>query len=160
MKMTKTHVASRTSHSAKGHAGAHDRKIVAKTAGKAGADKDCRDSAAVFAIELFQPNPEALYSLDTVAHLTGASRRSIMVYCRAGLLRPVFQPPYGRLAFTGEAICTARRIQNVRTICGAGAGWLKVMLEVLGEVERLRAEVRFLRNNTGNEQLRHLAFDA
>ena len=43
-------------------------------------------------------------------HLAGVSRRSFLVYCRAGLVRPVFQPPYGVMEFTEEAIYTVRRM--------------------------------------------------
>ena len=104
------------------------------------------NTPAVLALELFQPNPNMLYSLDVTAHLAGVSRHSILVYCRAGLLRPVFQPPYGVMAFTGEAIQAVRRIQHVQAAYGIGIAWLKTMMNLLDEVERLRAEVRFLRN--------------
>ena len=98
------------------------------------------------ALELFQPNPNVLYNLDAAAHLAGVPRRSILVYCRAGLVRPVFQPPYEIMEFTEEAIYTIRRIEYLRTVHGIGLAWLKTMFDLLDEVERLRAEVRFLRS--------------
>ena len=97
------------------------------------------------ALELFQPNPNVLYSLDATAHLAGVPRRSILIYCRAGLVRPVFQPPHGVMAFTEEAIYTVRRIEDVRAAHGLDVAWIKAMFDLLDEVERLRAEVRFLR---------------
>ena len=103
------------------------------------------DRSPTFAIELFQPNPDVLYSLDAAAHLAGIPRRSILIYCRAGLVRPVFQPPYGVMAFTEEAIHTLREIERVRVVHGIGVAWIKTLFELLDEVERLRAEVRFLR---------------
>ena len=99
------------------------------------------------ALELFQPNPDVLYSLDAAAHLAGVSRRSILIYCRAGLVRPVVQPPYGAMAFTEEAIYAVRRIERLRTVHGVDVALLKTMFDLLDEVERLRAEVRFLRNH-------------
>ena len=45
------------------------------------------------ALELFQPKPNVLYTLEAAAHLAGVSRRSILIYCRAGLVRSVVQPP-------------------------------------------------------------------
>jgi DNA-binding transcriptional MerR regulator len=98
------------------------------------------------AVELFQPLPNMLYSLDAAAHLAGVSRRTILIYCRAGLVRPIFQPPYGVMAFTEEAIHAVRRIEYVRAAHGIGAAWTGALLDLLCEVERLRAEVRFLRS--------------
>ena len=99
------------------------------------------------ALELFQPKPNVLYSLDAAAHLAGVPRRSILIYCRAGLVRPVVQPPYGVMEFTEEAIHTVRRIEHLRTVHGLDLAWLKTMFDLLDEVERLRAELRFLRNH-------------
>ena len=101
---------------------------------------------SALALELFQPNPTVLYSLDATAHLAGVPRRSILIYYRAGLVRPVFQPPYGAMAFTEEAIYTLRRIEDVRSAHGIGVTWVKAMFALLDEVERLRAEVRFYRD--------------
>jgi DNA-binding transcriptional MerR regulator len=99
------------------------------------------------ALDLFQPNPNVLYSLDATAHLARVSRRSILIYCRAGLVRPVFQPPYGVMVFTEETIYTVRRIEDVRAAHGLGVAWIKSMFDLVDEVERLRAEVRFFRNH-------------
>jgi DNA-binding transcriptional MerR regulator len=99
------------------------------------------------ALDLFQPNPNVLYSLDATAHLARVSRRSILIYCRAGLVRPVFQPPYGVMVFTEETIFAVRRIEDVRAAHGIGVAWIKSMFDLVDEVERLRAEVRFFRNH-------------
>ncbi len=104
------------------------------------------DDPLPLALELFQPKPNVLYSLDAAAHLAGVSRRSILIYCRAGLVRPVIQPPYGVMEFTEEAIYTARQIEHWRTAHGLDLKWVKTIFNLLDEVERLRAEVRFLRD--------------
>ncbi len=98
------------------------------------------------AMELFQPKPNVLYSLDVTAHLAGVTRRSILIYWRAGLVQSVIQPPYGVMEFTEEAIYTLRRIEHLRTVQGLDLVWIKAMFDLLDEVERLRAELRFLRN--------------
>jgi DNA-binding transcriptional MerR regulator len=105
------------------------------------------DIPACLSIEVFQPKPNVFYSLDATARLAGVPRRSILIYCRAGLVRPVVQPPYGVMEFTEEAIYTARRIEHLRTVHGLDLAWLKTMFDLLDEVERLRAELRFLRNH-------------
>ena len=97
-------------------------------------------------LELFQPKPNVLYSLEAAAHLAGVRRRSILIYCRVGLVRPVFQPPNGVMGFTEEAIYAVRRIEHLRNVHGLNLTWLKTMFDLLDEVDRLRAEVRFLRN--------------
>jgi DNA-binding transcriptional MerR regulator len=104
------------------------------------------NSPPPLAMELFQPKPNVLYSLDATARLAGVPRRSILIYCRAGLVRPVVQPPYGVMEFTEEAIYTLRRIEHLRTVHGLDLAWIKILFDLLDEVERLRAEVRFLRN--------------
>ena len=101
---------------------------------------------ACLSIEVFRPNPDILYSLDAAAHLAGVPRRAILIYCRTGLVRPVFQPPYGAMVFTEKAIYTIRRIEQVRSVHGVNVAWIKTVFDLRDEVERLRAEVRFLRN--------------
>ena len=105
------------------------------------------DAPSPLTLELFQPKPNALYNLDAAAHLAGVSRRSILVYCRAGLVRPILRPPYGVMEFTEEAIHAVRRIEHLRTVHGLDLAWLKTMFDLLDEVDRLRAELRFLRNH-------------
>ena len=112
-------------------------------------EEDQRDSdiQPILALELFQPAPNVLYSIDAAAHIAGVSRRSILVYCRAGLVRPVIQQPYGAMEFTDEAIYTLRKIEHLRTIHDIGVGWIKIMFDLLDQVERLRVEVSFLRKH-------------
>ena len=52
-------------------------------------DEDDSEIASALALELFQPYPDVLYSLEATAHLARVPRRSILIYCRAGLVRPV-----------------------------------------------------------------------
>ena len=103
-------------------------------------------SPTCLSLEVFQPKPNVFYSLDVTAHLAGVPRRSILTYCRVGLVRPVIQPPYGVMEFTEEAIYTVRRIEHLRTVHGLDLTWLKTMFDLLDEVEYLRAELRFLRS--------------
>jgi DNA-binding transcriptional MerR regulator len=104
-------------------------------------------SPTSLAIELFQPKPNVLYSLDVTAHLAGISRRSILIYCRAGLVRPVIHPPYGVMEFAEEAIYTLRRIEHLRTVDGLDLAWIKTIFDLLDEVEHLRNELHFLQNH-------------
>jgi hypothetical protein len=103
------------------------------------------DTRSHYALELYQPKPSVLYSLDAAAHIAGVPRRSILIYFRAGLVQSVFQPPYGVMAFTEEAIHAVRRIEHVRIEHSLDLALLKTLFTLLEEVECLRAELRFLR---------------
>ena len=129
----------------RGRASALDRKIRVQPRKRSVTNQRAPHTPEILALELFQPNPNMLYSLDAIAHLAGVSRHSILVYCRAGLVRPVIQPPYDALAFTGEAIHTVRRIQHVQATYGTGVTWIKTIFLLLDELEHLRSEVRVLR---------------
>lgn len=98
------------------------------------------------ALELYQPEPGVLYSLDAAANLAAVPRRSILIYCRAGLVQPVFQPPYEVMKFTEEAIYAVRRIEYLRAVHRCDLAWLNTIVDLLNEVEHLRAELRFFRN--------------
>ena len=104
-------------------------------------------SPAPRALELFQPRPNELYSLEAAAHIAGVSRRSLLVYCRAGLVRSVLQSPYGVMTFTEEAIHAVRRIEQVRRVHGPDLALLKALFDLLNEVGQLRSELRFLRQH-------------
>jgi DNA-binding transcriptional MerR regulator len=103
------------------------------------------DAFSALAVAWFQPAPDALYSLEVTAQLAGLPRRTILLYCRARLVQPVFQAPYGAMAFSEEAIYTLRRIEHLRAARGLDLAWIKHWLELLDELERLRAELRFHR---------------
>jgi len=92
---------------------------------------------------LFQPDSNVLYSLDAIAHIAGVSRRSILIYCRAGLVRPVIQPPYGVMAFTVEEIHCVQQIEQMRSIYGIDVELIKRMFDLIDEVERQRAGARY-----------------
>jgi len=91
------------------------------------------------------PRPDVFYGLDEAAGLSGVPRRTLLMYCRAGLVRPVYQPPYGVMEFTEEAILAVRRLERLRLEHGLGMAWLQAMAGLLEEVEHLRAELRFWR---------------
>jgi DNA-binding transcriptional MerR regulator len=105
------------------------------------------DSASSHALELFQPKPNILYNLDAASYLSGVPRRWILIYCRTGLVQPLFQPPYGMMEFTEETIHTLRRIEYYRRVQGIPLDWIKSIFDLTHEVERLQAELNFLRSH-------------
>lgn len=104
-------------------------------------------SQSTFAVVVYQPEPNILYSLDATAHLAGVPRRSLLVYCRAGLVQPIFQQPNGAMTFTDEAIYAVRRLEHLRAIHQNDLDWIKTVMELQNEVEYLRTELRFFRSS-------------
>ena len=96
-------------------------------------------------LQLFEPTPDAVYPIEAVAHLVSTTRRTILVYCKHGLLTPVVDPVDNGYYFNDEAIRMLRRIEALRTLCGNNLTAVQLILELSHEVDRLRNEVRFLR---------------
>ena len=102
---------------------------------------------STFALMVYQPEPNILYSLDATAHLAGVPRRSLLVYCRAGLIQPVLQQPNGAMTFTDATIFAVRRFEHLRAMHRDDLAWIKSLMELQNEVEYLRDELRFYRSS-------------
>jgi DNA-binding transcriptional MerR regulator len=99
----------------------------------------------ITALEVFEPAPEIVYSIEQAAHLARVPRRLIAVYFRYGLVSPVVDPDVGGWYFNDEAIRTLRQIEYLRNSAGINLTAVKLVLDLMHEVERLRLEVRSLR---------------
>ncbi len=99
----------------------------------------------ISALELFEPAPETIYSIEEAARLAQLPRRLIVVYSRHGLVSPAVDPDLSGWYFDDEGIRTLRRIERLRSSLGMSLMAVKLVLELGHEVERLRQEVRFLR---------------
>jgi DNA-binding transcriptional MerR regulator len=80
--------------------------------------------------------PEVSYSLEIVSELTGVSTQTIVQYQEHGLIQP---------ALDDETIRALRRIEHLRETCEMNLSGLKLLTQLLEEVERLRSELRGLR---------------
>jgi DNA-binding transcriptional MerR regulator len=99
----------------------------------------------ITALQLFEPDARAVYTLDAVASLTQVRRRLIVVYCKHGLVSPVMDPACSGWDFNDEAIRILRRIEDLRTAYGLNLVGIKLFMDLLTEVERLREELKFHR---------------
>jgi DNA-binding transcriptional MerR regulator len=97
-------------------------------------------------IELHDPQPGVLYNLDGVVHLTGVSRRSVLLYCKSGIVRAQEDPNIGTLVFDDEAIFTIRRVEYLRSHRGINLDGIRMIFDLMNEVRRLEHEMRFLRS--------------
>jgi DNA-binding transcriptional MerR regulator len=102
--------------------------------------------SSIKALQLYEPDAQVFYSIEAAASLARVSRRRIAVYCRHGLVAPVMDPDAGGWQFNDEAIRRLRQIESLRAVCGANLAAIRLILDLMEEVERLRQELRFLRS--------------
>lgn len=97
-------------------------------------------------LELYEPNPAEVYTLEQVVRFTHLPRRQIVLFCRHGLVAPVMAPDGGGWTFNDEGIRRLRRLAELRAAYQLNLRALRLVVELLDQVERLREELRFLRN--------------
>ncbi|MEQ2010088.1 MAG: chaperone modulator CbpM [Limisphaerales bacterium] len=91
---------------------------------------------------LIEPDTDATYTLEVIASLTGVASQTILHYQEQGLISPVAGPGTEAGQFDSEALRTLRRIEHLRSTCAVNESGLKLILELMDETERLRAELR------------------
>ena len=101
-------------------------------------------ASSLTALDVYEPDSNIVYSIEAAARLAQVPRRLIAICCRYGLVSPVVAPECGGWYFNTEAIRTLRRIEYLRTECELNMPAIKLVLDLMREVERLRDEVRFL----------------
>src|SRR5438874_10432560 len=95
-------------------------------------------------IQLFDPPPDAVYTIEATSHLVNVSRRTILVYCKHRLLCPATATSDHGYYFGGDAIRALRRIEALRTVCGDDLAGIKIILDLTAALERLRSDIRLL----------------
>lgn len=79
------------------------------------------------------------YSLEILSELSGVSAQTIVQYQEHGLIRA--EEDDGP-RFTDDTLRLLRRIEHLRELCEPNLAGLKLMAQLLDEVEALRAELR------------------
>ncbi len=97
------------------------------------------------ALQLFEPGPDAVYTLEMAERLAHVPRRMIAIYYKHGLVSPVADPVCSGFYFNDEGIRALRHIEYLRTACGINLVGVKLIFTLMNEAEKLHAEVRFLR---------------
>ena len=93
-------------------------------------------------LPIFEPDTDATYALEVIVELTGVSSQTILYYREQGLISPVTDRESGADYFNDEALRTLRRLEHLRTYCEMNVSGLKLVLSLLQELERLRADLR------------------
>lgn len=91
---------------------------------------------------IVESQPDTTYTLDVVARLTGLSTQTILFYHEKGLVPAAAERPAGEQLFDDEALRTIRRLEHLRTELELKEPALRLMVNLLAEIERLRSEVR------------------
>lgn len=94
------------------------------------------------AVQSFEPEPNAVFSIENAAHLAGVPRRTILVYCKHGLISPMTDPTLWGYWFSADTIRTLRRIESLRMTCGDDFPGIAMILELIDEVQALKAQLR------------------
>ena len=99
-------------------------------------------------IQLFEPPADAVYTIDSAAHLAHVPRRNIAVYYKHGLVSSTVDPARNGYYFDKEAIRTLQRIEDLRTVCRNDLAVVKMILDLTNEVERLNSKMCSLSQNS------------
>ncbi len=91
---------------------------------------------------LVPDSTRTVYSIEMVEQITHLSRERILLYFQHGLVEPVAKD---EPAFDEQAIHQLRRLDHLRSEYEMNQEGLRMVANLLREVERLREEVRFLR---------------
>ena len=93
-------------------------------------------AVCVHAVERFRPDPNRLYDVAMTARLAGVPRRVVLVYCRWGLVRPSTNPEIEGWYFNSETISAIRRIEYFRVHQGVNLPGIRIITQLLEELER------------------------
>jgi DNA-binding transcriptional MerR regulator len=96
------------------------------------------------ALRIFEPDPDAVYSIDITERLTQIPRRTIAIYVKHRLVSPLLEQD-GGMFFNEEAIRMLRRIEQLRTSYGVNLPGIKMIVQLLDELEQRQIELRFRR---------------
>jgi hypothetical protein len=96
------------------------------------------------AMQLFEPIPGTVYSIERASQLANVTRRTILIYCKQGLLSPIANPDVAGYWFDADALRTLKRIEELRALCDDPLAGVTLILDLMREVQRLRIEMRAL----------------
>lgn len=100
--------------------------------------------SSLILVQMPAPTP-ATYSLETAAALAGVHPEMLRYYCRRGLLGEARAHPGVEPVFDDDALYELRRFEYYRKTQGVNRKTLRLICGLWREVERLQAELRFLR---------------
>jgi MerR family transcriptional regulator, repressor of the yfmOP operon len=91
---------------------------------------------------VFEAETDTCYSIEVIAELAGLSPRTVHYYQERGYIRPASRDAKNAALFDVECLRQLRRIGHLRATCGTNHAGLKLILDLLHEIECLREERR------------------
>ncbi len=102
---------------------------------------DASEDVYAGALQLFEPDPEAIFTLEEVEAFAHVPRHTILVYFKYGMV-PLASDPEEGYRFNSHALRALRRIDYLHNQCGINLAGTRMIMELLDRVERLEAELR------------------
>lgn len=93
-------------------------------------------------LPVYGEESDTYYSLEVVAELAGVDTTTVLRYQEQGFIRPISREASEAAAFDAECLRQLRRIEHLRATCEMNEAGLKLILNLLEEVEQLREERR------------------
>jgi DNA-binding transcriptional MerR regulator len=103
-----------------------------------------KESPESQSLQIFEPDPGTVYSIEITERLTQIPRRTIAIYVKHRLVSPVVEQS-GGMFFNEEAIRMLRRIEQLRTSYGVNLPGIKMIMRLVEELEQRQTESRFRR---------------
>lgn len=91
-----------------------------------------------YSVQPFGLDAAALYPIDTAARLAGMPRHLVLVCCKNGFVTPRLDPKLDGYWFDAGAVRQLQRIEYLRSECGVNFTGIRIILDLMDEVERLR----------------------
>jgi hypothetical protein len=95
------------------------------------------EAAADTALQIYEPDPGSVFTIDAAAHLARVSRHLIVVCCRHGLIAPLAHAEIEGFLFDQQAIRRLQHIGYLHDTCGINFVGIRMILDLADEVTRL-----------------------
>ena len=93
-------------------------------------------------LPVYGEETDASYSIEVIAELAGVNPQTVIHYQERGFIRPAARDAGDAALFDAACLRQLRRIEHLRATCEMNDAGLKLILDLLHEVECLREERR------------------
>ncbi len=96
-------------------------------------------------LPVYDAETDTCYSIEVIAELAGVNPQTVLHYQEQGFIRPAARNAADAALFDVECLRQLRRIGHLRATCAMNDAGLKLILDLLHQIECLREERRHLR---------------
>jgi DNA-binding transcriptional MerR regulator len=93
-------------------------------------------------LPVYDEETDTYYSIEVIANLAGVNPQTVLHYQEQGFIRPATRDAGEAALFDVECLRQLRRIEHLRATCEMNDAGLKLILDLLHEIECLREERR------------------